>query len=191
MAEMCESHAASTQEVIVLRDYVKRLSAALGEDLLYIERKFISDDKWRKYSGSETFRYSGVLREQEPDLKKLLVNRRLVIVGEPGSGKSTITRAVVRMSLTTARSTAITRSKGVRGRNRLPRSIVSTRSRRLNCFIAHVRIEGRDKNFFLLRDDIVLAEKQGRCAPLRRSSLTGLSHWSTGQDLEFLKKLRK
>jgi energy-coupling factor transporter ATP-binding protein EcfA2 len=38
-----------------------------------------------------------MLREQEPNLKKLLVHRHLVIVGEPGSGKSTIARAVARL----------------------------------------------------------------------------------------------
>jgi ABC-type dipeptide/oligopeptide/nickel transport system ATPase component len=94
---MSDSPAASRDGTTLLQDYLKSLAANIGEDTLYIERKFISDDKWRKYSGTETFRYSGILREQEPNLKKLLVNRNLVIVGEPGSGKSTIARAVARL----------------------------------------------------------------------------------------------
>jgi energy-coupling factor transporter ATP-binding protein EcfA2 len=97
IAEMSNSAAPSRDDAAVRQGYLDSLAALVGEDPLYIERKFISDEKWRKYSGTETFRYSGVLREQEPNLKKLLVNRHLVIVGEPGSGKSTIARAVARL----------------------------------------------------------------------------------------------
>ena len=63
---------------------------------LFIERKFIDDEKWRRYAGSEAFRYSNLLREKEPDLDALLLRRRLVIVGEPGSGKSTVAQEAAR-----------------------------------------------------------------------------------------------
>jgi energy-coupling factor transporter ATP-binding protein EcfA2 len=97
VAEMTNSSAPSPDVAAVRQQYLLTLAAQVGEDPLYIERKFISDDKWLKYSGTESFRYSGVLREQELNLKKLLVHRHLVIVGEPGSGKSTIARAVARL----------------------------------------------------------------------------------------------
>lgn len=65
-------------------------------EIPFIERKFIDDEKWRRYAPSETFRYSGLLREKEPELDALLAHRRLIIVGEPGSGKSTIAQEAAR-----------------------------------------------------------------------------------------------
>jgi hypothetical protein len=76
--------------------YLASVLQAIPEDRPYIERRLISDEKWQKYPGDSSFRYSGVLREYEPDLPKLLENRRLVIVGEPGAGKSTVARTVTR-----------------------------------------------------------------------------------------------
>jgi predicted NACHT family NTPase len=76
--------------------YLEALLLAVPEDTPYIERRLISDEKWQKYAGDGNFRYSGRLREYEPDLSKLLENRRLVIVGEPGAGKSTVARVAAR-----------------------------------------------------------------------------------------------
>ena len=76
--------------------YLASVLQAIPEDRPYIERRLISNEKWQKYPGDSSFRYGGVLREYEPDLPKLLENRRLVIVGEPGAGKSTVARTVTR-----------------------------------------------------------------------------------------------
>jgi hypothetical protein len=80
----------------VIERYLETVLRSIPEDTPYIERRLISDEKWQKYAGDTSFRYSGFLREYEPDLPKLLENRRLVIVGEPGAGKSTVTRTVTR-----------------------------------------------------------------------------------------------
>jgi hypothetical protein len=78
----------------VLERYLETVLLSVPAPNPYIERRLISDEKWQKYSGDSSFRFSGALREYEPDLPKLLENRRLVVVGEPGAGKSTVARAV-------------------------------------------------------------------------------------------------
>lgn len=78
------------------RYFAKIIAIAELAEIPFIERKFLPDEKWRRYSGSETFRYSGVLREHEPVLDQLLSHQKLVVVGEPGSGKSTIAKEVAR-----------------------------------------------------------------------------------------------
>ena len=78
------------------RYLAKIIAIAEQAEIPFIERKFLPDEKWRRYSGSETFRYSGLLREHEPVLDQLLSHQKLVVVGEPGSGKSTIAKEVAR-----------------------------------------------------------------------------------------------
>jgi hypothetical protein len=74
-----------------LQKYLARIIARREiAETPFIERKFAADEKWRRYAGSEVFRYSSILREKEPDLDALLSDQRIVVVGEPGSGKSTI-----------------------------------------------------------------------------------------------------
>ena len=48
--------------------YLASVLQAIPSDRPYIERRLISDEKWQKYPGDSSFRYSGVLREYEPDL---------------------------------------------------------------------------------------------------------------------------
>jgi len=80
-----------------LKRYLTKIIAIAEQaEIPFIERKFLPDEKWRRCSGSEAFRYSGVLREHEPVLDQLLSHRKLVVVGEPGSGKSTIAKEVAR-----------------------------------------------------------------------------------------------
>ncbi|HTY85625.1 MAG TPA: hypothetical protein VMB19_15500 [Silvibacterium sp.] len=74
----------------------KIVTASEGAEVPFIERKFIDDEKWRRYSASEAFRYSGILREREPELESLLTIQCVVVVGEPGAGKSTIAQEAAR-----------------------------------------------------------------------------------------------
>ena len=105
----------ATQLEDVLRRYLETILQAVPEDLSYIERRLISDEKWQKYAGDATFRYSGTLRKYEPDLPKLLENKRLVIVGEPGAGKSTVARTVARRFATTGVRTDVPVFLNLRG----------------------------------------------------------------------------
>lgn len=66
-----------------------------GTQTLFIERRFSTAETWNKYSSEEAFRFRGVFREREPDLQRILQHARVLILGEPGSGKSTIIKAVV------------------------------------------------------------------------------------------------
>lgn len=74
----------------------KIVAASERAEVPFIERTFIDDEKWRRYSASEAFRYSSVLREKEPELESLLTHQRVVVVGEPGAGKSTIAQEAAR-----------------------------------------------------------------------------------------------
>jgi hypothetical protein len=90
------STASGTDDHNLPRYLAKIIAIAEQAEIPFIERKFLPDEKWRRYSGSETSRYSGLLREHEPALDRLLFHRKLVVVGEPGSGKSTIAKEAAR-----------------------------------------------------------------------------------------------
>lgn len=81
---------------VSIRDYLDTLLTDIPEEEIFIDRKLILDDKWRERASDNVFRYAGILREYEPDLAKVLAQQRAVVVGEPGSGKSTIARVAVR-----------------------------------------------------------------------------------------------
>src|ERR1700730_14053311 len=80
----------------VVQGYLDDLLRSIPGDAPYVERRLISDEKWQRYAGDDGFRYSGLLREYEPDLHNVLENRRLVIIGEPGAGKSTVAQITAR-----------------------------------------------------------------------------------------------
>src|SRR5215469_7557006 len=96
LSDMADPHPGLPRQHNVIRQYLEAVMQSVSQDGPYIERRFISDEKWQRYTGDHSFRFSGSPREYEPDLPKLLANKRLVVVGEPGAGKSTVARIVVR-----------------------------------------------------------------------------------------------
>jgi hypothetical protein len=66
-----------------------------GDQSLFIERRFTAAESWNRYSADDGFRFRGVFRDREPKLQTILQHARILILGEPGSGKSTIIKAVV------------------------------------------------------------------------------------------------
>jgi hypothetical protein len=62
----------------------------------YIKRQFSTQEDWSRAAPSEYLRRHGVFRDLQPPLSKILQNPRVVILGEPGAGKSTEARAAVR-----------------------------------------------------------------------------------------------
>lgn len=88
--------ASSQQE---LTDYSARLQQAMALGL-YVPRRF---SKATIEGGADPdlgFQWRGVLREGEPQLAELLKHPRVVILGEPGAGKSLVARAAVLQFLT-------------------------------------------------------------------------------------------
>jgi len=76
-----------------IREY-KRVLATLQPPFV-LPRRFISTESWTKAATEGGRRYLGLLREYEPELPAILVHKQIVILGEPGAGKSTVTHAVV------------------------------------------------------------------------------------------------
>lgn len=88
-----------SSELELQRYLAKVIARSERSECPFIERKFAHDEKWRKYGGEESLRFSNILREEEPNLDALLSQPRVIAVGEPGSGKSTVAReAAVRLA---------------------------------------------------------------------------------------------
>jgi hypothetical protein len=62
---------------------------------LFIPRRFMGREEWDRMSGEDIYRTQGVFRELQPDLAKVLEHERVIIVGEPGSGKTTVAHAAM------------------------------------------------------------------------------------------------
>jgi len=86
-------------------DYRARMAASLPPFLL--PRRFATADTWTKAASDNGVRYLGVFRDQAPDLATILANRRVLILGEPGAGKSTTGQAVVQHVLNNGQPTEI------------------------------------------------------------------------------------
>lgn len=61
----------------------------------FVPRFFMSHEEWNKLSPDQYYRRHGIFRETYPGLDKLLDHRKVVILGEPGGGKTCLARAVV------------------------------------------------------------------------------------------------
>ena len=76
-----------------IQEYRRTLAAAAPPFVR--PRRFIGAESWAKATTQEGTRYLGLFREHEPDLPAVLTHKQVLILGEPGAGKSTTTRAVV------------------------------------------------------------------------------------------------
>lgn len=76
-----------------VEQYCRRLSAMPRPFLL--ARRFISDESWTKATTQDGTRYLGVFREYEPDLAAILMHQHVLVLGEPGAGKSMTAQAVL------------------------------------------------------------------------------------------------
>jgi hypothetical protein len=78
-----------------LQQYLDRLKAeSVAEP--YVARRFGASTNEGGAAPELGLQFRGVLRESEPDLAELLKHSQVVLLGEPGAGKSQIARAVVR-----------------------------------------------------------------------------------------------
>jgi hypothetical protein len=85
--------------------YVNRVRAE-HETHFLIPRFFVSREEWNRLADHEVYRRHGVLRELQPDLTKILQHQRVVILGEPGAGKSVVAAAAV-LELTNAPASTV------------------------------------------------------------------------------------
>ncbi len=70
-----------------LTEYRERLVSTVRP--LLRARRFIAAASWTKATTEDGVRFVGLFRDQEPDLAAILAHRTIVILGEPGAGKST------------------------------------------------------------------------------------------------------
>src|SRR5579872_3535509 len=71
-----------------------KLQSWLPQDV-FVDRRFTTAERWNETSGAAGIRLRGAFRDYEPDLDLVLKRSRIVVLGEPGSGKSRIVQAVV------------------------------------------------------------------------------------------------
>jgi hypothetical protein len=76
-----------------IQEYRRSLTASAPSFLL--ARRFTAAESWTKATTQDGTRYLGLFRENEPDLAAVLTHPKVLILGEPGAGKSTTGRAVV------------------------------------------------------------------------------------------------
>src|SRR5712692_6208713 len=77
-----------------LRDYREHLSNKTALDL-YIPRRFTTATVEGGADPDLAYKWRGVFREGEPGLSEILKHPRVVVLGEPGAGKSLVARAAV------------------------------------------------------------------------------------------------
>jgi predicted NACHT family NTPase len=78
-----------------LREYLRQLVTEHRDDL-YIPRVFRRAEDWDKWAGHD---WRGHRFGNEPGLLALLEQRRVIVLGEPGCGKSTLASAAVRSAI--------------------------------------------------------------------------------------------
>jgi predicted NACHT family NTPase len=77
-----------------IQEYRQKLTTMIPPFLL--ARRFTAAESWSKATTQEGTRYVGLFREHEPDFATILTHPRLLILGEPGAGKSTTGRALIK-----------------------------------------------------------------------------------------------
>ena len=76
-----------------IQEYRRAVTASAPSFLL--ARRFTAAENWTKATTQDGTRHLGLFREDEPDLAMVLTHPKLLILGEPGAGKSTTGRAVI------------------------------------------------------------------------------------------------
>src|SRR5690242_813502 len=77
-----------------LQTYVDQLVSRLPLDR-YVERRFTAADAEGGTPADMEFRFRGMLRDREPKLADVVKQSRVVVLAEPGGGKSIVARAAV------------------------------------------------------------------------------------------------
>src|SRR5713226_3570020 len=77
-----------------LQQYLNHLASRLPLDR-YMERRFTAANKSGGVSVESDFRFRGILRDREPKLDDILKHTRVLVLAEPGGGKSVIVRSAV------------------------------------------------------------------------------------------------
>jgi hypothetical protein len=80
----------------------------------YVPRRFSTASETGEVP-LEEYQFRGVFRERSPDLAELLQHPRLLILAEPGGGKSVVARAAVHLSLEAGRIPILIELKEYRG----------------------------------------------------------------------------
>lgn len=78
-----------------LREYVEATIARL-RPAFYVERRFRTNEEWDRVSAYE-FRTVSLSESTEASLEQVLAHRSVALLGEPGSGKSTVAVAAVEL----------------------------------------------------------------------------------------------
>jgi predicted NACHT family NTPase len=75
-----------------ISDYLERLQKDIPLDR-YVERRFDANDSASGMRSEFDYRFRRILRDRDPDLTEILKHSTVIILGEPGSGKSVVAKA--------------------------------------------------------------------------------------------------
>jgi hypothetical protein len=95
------------------QEHVRRTCEQANLDR-YVPRRFTTASETGEIP-LEEYQFRGVFRERSPDLAELLQHPRLLILAEPGGGKSVVARSAVYESLEAGRIPIFAELKEYRG----------------------------------------------------------------------------
>ena len=78
-----------------LTEYLNRVNETHSSGT-YVARRFSVAKDNRGTEEELGYQFRGILRDREPELSELLKHQRVIVVGEPGAGKSVVAHAAVR-----------------------------------------------------------------------------------------------
>jgi hypothetical protein len=79
----------------LLTEYLNRVADTHSSGT-YVARRFSVAKDNRGTEEDLGYQFRGVMRDREPELSELLKHQRMIVVGEPGAGKSVVAHAAVR-----------------------------------------------------------------------------------------------
>lgn len=106
---VCSKAALIPLRTVPDHDFLQEYRSTLASTAMrfLVPHRFVASESWTKATVGSGARYIGLFREHEPDLPAILMHKRVLILGEPGAGKSTTGRAIIQHVLNNGPATDV------------------------------------------------------------------------------------